>query len=250
MAGEVVVDALPYIDQGYDEPGVREAALAMVEEETRRYRPTKNYLEHLSQLNLSAFETEVMKTEFERMQQRQPMDLLSMKRYELPPPPAGKMTDIAAWNECVENSMAQLEHQATRICNLELMLDYGCEAWKTYLETLVQLETNWQRKNEQLHAGERLRQLEATWVGLVSKNYEIEQACAMLEKEVTRAKHDFALNPPVAEVTRQPTPERMEQDSDGEGAGEREQQDSSSSSSEEEVVQDDEDERPPGIEDD
>lgn len=25
MAGEVVVDALPYIDQGYDEAGVREA---------------------------------------------------------------------------------------------------------------------------------------------------------------------------------------------------------------------------------
>lgn len=25
MAGEVVVDALPYIDQGYDEPGVRES---------------------------------------------------------------------------------------------------------------------------------------------------------------------------------------------------------------------------------
>lgn len=24
-AGEVIVDALPYIDQGYDEPGVREA---------------------------------------------------------------------------------------------------------------------------------------------------------------------------------------------------------------------------------
>lgn len=55
-----------------------------------------------------------MRNEFERMQQRLPMDVLSMKRYELPPPPAGKMTDIAAWNECVENSMAQLEHQATR----------------------------------------------------------------------------------------------------------------------------------------
>jgi pre-mRNA-splicing factor SPF27 len=107
MAGEVVVDALPYIDQGYDEPGVREAvgitrinisatppskdeihrthiyiltclmiyglfrldvhfsvslnfqALAMVEEETRRYRPTKNYLEHLPPLNLSAFEVSI-----------------------------------------------------------------------------------------------------------------------------------------------------------------------------------------------
>lgn len=28
----------------------------MVEEETRRFRPTKNYLEHLSPLKLNAFE--------------------------------------------------------------------------------------------------------------------------------------------------------------------------------------------------
>ena len=41
MSTEVVVDALPYIDHGYEDPGVREAALAMVEDETRRYRPTK-----------------------------------------------------------------------------------------------------------------------------------------------------------------------------------------------------------------
>lgn len=27
MAGEVIVDALPYIDQGYDDPGVREAVI-------------------------------------------------------------------------------------------------------------------------------------------------------------------------------------------------------------------------------
>ncbi|CAA9995633.1 unnamed protein product, partial [Nesidiocoris tenuis] len=54
-----------------------------------------------------------MKNEFERLQQRLPMDTLSMKRYELPPPPANKMSDYSAWNECVENSMAQLEHQAT-----------------------------------------------------------------------------------------------------------------------------------------
>nr|XP_015914547.2 pre-mRNA-splicing factor SPF27-like [Parasteatoda tepidariorum] len=77
MAGEVIVDALPYIDQGYDDPGVREAVLSMVEE-TRRYGPTKNYLEHLPPLNLHAFETEVMKTEFERLQARLPMDVLKI----------------------------------------------------------------------------------------------------------------------------------------------------------------------------
>ena len=48
-SNSVVVDALPYIDLGYDEPGLREAALALVEEETRRYRPTKNYLEQVQQ---------------------------------------------------------------------------------------------------------------------------------------------------------------------------------------------------------
>lgn len=67
MASEVQLDALPYVDQGYDDPGVREAvsffyllspppckcvlfavqAMQLVEEETRRYRPTKNYLDFL-----------------------------------------------------------------------------------------------------------------------------------------------------------------------------------------------------------
>lgn len=68
MAGEVVVDALPYFDHGYDEPGVREAAIALVEEETRRYRPTKNYLDYLPPPIYNSFETEMMKNEVERLQ--------------------------------------------------------------------------------------------------------------------------------------------------------------------------------------
>ncbi|CAH1775665.1 unnamed protein product [Owenia fusiformis] len=204
MAGEVVVDALPYFDQGYDEPGIREAALALVEEETRRYRPTKNYLEYLPPPVYNAFETETIKNEMERLQARLPMDMLSMKRYELPQPPGGKMTDISAWTECVENSQAQLEHQALRIQNLELMSKYGASMWKSHNDILVGMsedaqkqlnkirkdiqDVNWQRKNEQTKAGGKLRQLEESWVGLVSKNYEIERACVELEKEIQEEK--------------------------------------------------------------
>ena len=55
-----------------------------------------------------------------------------------------------ALTECVENSGAQLEHQRTRIMNLDLMLDYGAESWKQYNEVLqdmlnriqVRLNTN------------------------------------------------------------------------------------------------------------
>ncbi|CAM1323288.1 BCAS2 (predicted) [Pycnogonum litorale] len=200
MAGEVIVDALPYIDQGYDEPGVREAALAMVEEETRRYRPTKSYLDYLPSVNLNSFTTDIMQAEFDRLQSRLPMEMLSMKRYELPQPPAGKMTDIAAWSECFENSMAQLEHQSTRITNLELMSRFGCEGWKVYNAVLYEMlqqaqkqlqqlkkqiqEINWARKTSQTEAGKELQNLEESWVGLVSKNYEIERACVELEMEI------------------------------------------------------------------
>jgi len=128
-----------------------------------------------------------------------------MKRYELPPPPSGKLTDVSAWNECVDNSYAQLEHQFTRICNLELQLEYGCESWKTYLEVLTRMvnssqqqlqkikqqiqEVNWSRKQSQTQTGEQLRVLESSWVGLVSKNYEIDRACGEIERGIAARKN-------------------------------------------------------------
>ena len=45
-------------------------------------------------------------------------------------------------------------------------------------------EVNWARKNQQGLVGDRLKQLESHWVGLVSKNYEIEQALAKMEEEI------------------------------------------------------------------
>ncbi|EDW80677.2 uncharacterized protein Dwil_GK11659, partial [Drosophila willistoni] len=235
MAGEVIVDALPYIDHGYDDPGVRESALAMVEEECRRYRPTKNYLDHLPLPANSPFETPLMVNEFERIQNRLPMETLSMKRYELPPPPSGKLAEVAAWQESIENSMAQLEHQWVRSINLELMLEYGTEAWKSYLEVFTAMQAkaqlqlqqlkkdmqdiNWQRKQAQTHAGEKLRSLEAHWVLLVSKNYEIETESAELEKLVHAAREQLKkLTPPSNETA--PTPEHT----NGYGKEEDEQQ--------------------------
>ncbi|XP_056585428.1 pre-mRNA-splicing factor SPF27 [Triplophysa dalaica] len=204
VAGDVFVDALPYFDQGYDAPGVREAAAALVEEETRRYRPTKNYLSYLSTPDFSTFETEIMKNEFERLAARQPMELLSMKRYELPAPSSGQKNDITAWQDSVNNSMAQLEHQAVRIENLDLMAQYGTNAWKVFNDNLAVMienaqkelqkvrkqiqDLNWQRKNDQLAGGTKLRELESNWVSLVSKNYEIERAIVHLENEIAQTK--------------------------------------------------------------
>lgn len=204
MAGEVVVDALPYIDQGYDDPGVRDAALAMVEEECRRYRPTKNYLENAGPELSTAFETAAIQREMERVQQRLPMEPLSMRRYELPPPPAGRLGEPSAWSEAVDNSHAQLSHQATRVLNLELQLHYGPEAWRRYLHTLQGLVTtsqavhatlrkqianvNWERKRSQTSSGSRLKALRRRWAQLVSDNYRLERAIMQMEIQVQKAK--------------------------------------------------------------
>lgn len=174
----------------------------MVDEECRRYRPTKNYLDILPPLNVTAFETPMMHAEFERLQSRLPMETMSMKRYELPPPPAGKLNELSAWSECVDNSQAQLEHQAVRILNLQLMLEFCCPAWQHYLQTLRDVlglatkkltdlrqaiqEVNWQRKSLQTKGGDELRALETRWVALVSHNYEIEQACSLAEEYIER----------------------------------------------------------------
>ncbi|KAG5679230.1 hypothetical protein PVAND_008810 [Polypedilum vanderplanki] len=200
MTSEILVDALPYFDVGFDEPGVREMALAMVDEECRRYKPSKNYLEHMSLDTTTSFETELMKNEFQRIESGARLDSMNTKRYELPAPPSGKLSEIQAWQESVDNSFAQLEHQAIRYLNLELLQKYGCESWKAALEVLVGLnakaqkelqelkkeiqDVNWRRKTKQLQTGDRLNQLNNTWVQLVSCNFELESAIKQLEIQI------------------------------------------------------------------
>ena len=42
------------------------------------------------------------------------MDCLFVYRYELPQPGAAQKNDVGAWQDCVNNSSAQLEHQNGR----------------------------------------------------------------------------------------------------------------------------------------
>lgn len=176
----------------------------MVEEECRRYKPSKNYLEHLPPLVTSTFETEFMKNEFQRIEGGLRLETMNTKRYELPAPPPGKLGEIQAWQEAVDNSFAQLEHQSIRYLNLELLQKYGCEAWKAGLEILVGLnakaqkeltelkkeiqDVNWNRKNKQLQTGDQLNRLNNQWASLVSCNFEIESAIKQLEMQIYNLK--------------------------------------------------------------
>lgn len=176
----------------------------MVDEECRRYKPTKNYLEYLPPLNTSSFETDLMRSEFQRIESGARMETMATKRYELPAPPAAKLGEIQAWQESVDNSLAQLEHQAIRSLNLDLMSKYGAETWKVALEVLLGMsakaqkelqdlkkeiqDVNWSRKSKQLQTGDKLNSLNQQWVSKISANYEIEQAISQLELQIQNAK--------------------------------------------------------------
>ncbi|KRZ56992.1 Pre-mRNA-splicing factor SPF27 [Trichinella nativa] len=200
MIGEIrkkdlnpVVDALPYIDQGYDEEA-EAAAMALIQEECSRYRHVTSTKYDLPPLNFNKFLTELLKAEFERIQNRQPMQGLNMRRYELPGPSSTRVGDLDSWQEALQNAKAQLEQQDLRILSLELMVEYGAEAWRMYLEKAEKTRNlyrkhisslrekvqavHFSRKRKQTEAGDKLKQLEARWVSLVTKNYEIEKICA------------------------------------------------------------------------
>lgn len=199
-----IVDALPYFDQGYDD-AARQEALALIKEEAKNLRPPSTYLKDRP-IKIE-FETPLMSAEFERIAKQHQMEPLSMKRYELPAPPPNKLAELAAWQDSIENSMAQLEHQTIRGINLDLMLDYGCETWKIYLEVLTadlakaqkrldelkaEVNTvNQRRKDKQLNAGAQLKALEAQWVSLVFKNYTIEEALRQRKDELEQKKREL-----------------------------------------------------------
>lgn len=187
-----------------------------------------------------------MKNELERIEKDGQIPKFDMSRYELPEPSIGRQKDLASWQKSLENTYAQLEQQNFRILNLKLLDTYGTEAWKTYndvLDKLIQLnkrklidtkrkvqETNYERKTSQEKAGEKLRHLEANWVSLVSKNFEIEQACCNLEDEVKMLEKYHKFSRPGQEsdepkAKRQKTSDSKEDDHNEEDDNEEEDDD-------------------------
>ena len=135
-----------------------------------------------------------------RVCDQQPMSKIDTSRYQLDPPPKNQQRDLAAWQRSVENAQAQLENQATRLGNLELLQQHGAKQWVAHLNQLeaaskalereeqaltAQIEAvNRKRKADQLAVGPALHAQETQWIAAVKKNMEIDAACRAKEAEI------------------------------------------------------------------
>jgi len=192
------IDALPYVDQQYTD-AMRKQVEGLIEAELKTFKPAKDYLAQwpVHEPNFEAHP--LLEAEWMRICDQQPMSKLDTTRYQLDPPPSNRQTDIAAWQKSVDNAQAQLEHQANRISNLELLQKHGANVWRAQLNSLEAASKsltrahdgisseidgiNRKRKLDQTKVGPTLQSLEGDWVSSVRKNIVIESECMRLEQE-------------------------------------------------------------------
>eukprot|EP00271_Cylindrocystis_brebissonii_P004975 TRINITY_DN16932_c0_g1_i1.p1 TRINITY_DN16932_c0_g1~~TRINITY_DN16932_c0_g1_i1.p1 ORF type:complete len:249 (+),score=53.32 TRINITY_DN16932_c0_g1_i1:194-940(+) len=204
---EELIDALPYFDQEYEDAAVKAEVKRLIQEEMKRgtKRPS-DFFKSLPPAPVLSLEGHPMlEKESQRVQAGKPPTLLDTSRHGLEPPPSTKLGDPSAWRQAVENAQAQLQHQALKLENLQLMLQFGAsthrmhhqhlEAFEARLRSIIastqqQIEDlNRDRKLNQQAAASELGRLDGQWRELVHKNCDIETACISLEAEIVNLRH-------------------------------------------------------------
>ncbi|CAG8537544.1 3836_t:CDS:2, partial [Racocetra fulgida] len=178
---DVLIDSLPYIDQEIDYEVDK-----LVEQEMRK-RPSQSKRDYASHFpsNFELFkESSILATEYQRVQQGKPIAEMDTSRYKLIVP--------------------EDKDDEEAFFNLELLQNFGANAWKLHnyqLEHELQqfqrtlegyrqniLELNKQRKAEQIQAGSQIEALENKWTELIGQTLQLEVACASLENEIQQLK--------------------------------------------------------------
>ena len=204
---KIHLDALPYLDSEYDDPAVQAMVKKLIDEEMAKMEP-RDYLAHLppppdlAQLGKS-YSATTLATEMSRLAAGKEQTIsLDTTRLECRPPPPELARDSTAWRKTVDNTRAQLEHQHGRMDNLELLQQYGPQAWlqqnsalKSMRDVMVAKaeaarsateEVNVKRKVRQLQAAPRLAQLMQAYTTSLDENQQLDVACALLEGDIKR----------------------------------------------------------------
>jgi hypothetical protein len=128
------LDALPYVDNEYDEPYMQAIVNNLILEEMRQFSPSNDYLSHLPAYYEPSFgNSEALKTAYERAvasssgagaENSDKCDVL--KRYQpvsVQSPEGALAKDLQAWRRNLANAKVQCEYNANYLMNLEIQVE-------------------------------------------------------------------------------------------------------------------------------
>ncbi|PVU94398.1 hypothetical protein BB559_003018 [Furculomyces boomerangus] len=191
----VNIDALPYVDKEYDDPGMKKIVDDLISDEMKNNISKDKFTIPKSETIFK--KNPLMRSEYERKRRGENMAPFDTSRYRLQPPSGSAENDPKEWEKSMKNAKSQLEHQDIRIENLELLSMYGQRSWVMHndflekysdilskeLETSKEevLHVNKSRKYEQTEAMIKLSNLESLWAERVYKIAQLKVAIASLE---------------------------------------------------------------------
>eukprot|EP01029_Cantina_marsupialis_P021604 TRINITY_DN5202_c0_g1_i2.p1 TRINITY_DN5202_c0_g1~~TRINITY_DN5202_c0_g1_i2.p1 ORF type:complete len:202 (-),score=55.91 TRINITY_DN5202_c0_g1_i2:248-853(-) len=195
-----IIDNLPYIDDEYDLPGMKEQIEALIHNELKSFKFDDTEIKDQFAFPSSELsENSVFKTEQERILRKEQAQPMNLERYQVNPP---QEAEEHLWLGAVENARTQQESHEARKVNLNLMCKYGVPSWKKIKEQLgnhlellekqmsqrkvVIDEVNKNRKFSQLQQSKEMKRRANTCKSLTEKTHQIELACAHLERELKR----------------------------------------------------------------
>eukprot|EP01064_Diplonema_japonicum_P021773 TRINITY_DN3133_c1_g2_i1.p1 TRINITY_DN3133_c1_g2~~TRINITY_DN3133_c1_g2_i1.p1 ORF type:complete len:230 (+),score=50.65 TRINITY_DN3133_c1_g2_i1:74-691(+) len=197
MSGQIQIDALAYIDPPLTK-ALREQIDQMIEEELATF-PEGDYLQNLPLPESRV--SSMVQDELQRVAQGRPPLPLDRSRYEVIPPAGSEDGDMAAWSKAISNAQAQYQQQVTRHTNLELLNDYGKDAWLSSNEETRSVsnqveqqleatkrkieEVNTFRKHKQRKIARVLKESELEWMELCRKNQRIQTETEKLERDIS-----------------------------------------------------------------
>ncbi|KAJ2449777.1 hypothetical protein EV183_004693 [Coemansia sp. RSA 2336] len=206
MDGRNHIDSLPYIDHEYDDSAARELVLGLIQEEMKQMT-----LPAVPKSTPMFRSSEILRKEYERVRSGKALPAFDKDRYNKLVGPDNEH-DEEAWKQAADNAASQLEHQEIRAENLELLQNFGANAWKLsnyQKEQLVQgieaaakryreegTHINKARKYEQTEAGVRLQSLEERWFEGVQRCIEIQVASGQLRQEIVRLEQQLEAQKP------------------------------------------------------
>lgn len=119
--------------------------------------------------------------------------------FEFPSAP-GPEAGLSEWHEAVTRAKIMYEYTKNRLELVELQQQFGANSWlahnqiiekaRDHFKTLLLSykskieQINIQRKMKQLQQKSKLANLENAWLETVKQNFELEEACKKLEREL------------------------------------------------------------------